>query len=86
MASADFSLFVVTTKALVRPPQVRRDNLPLMSLLHLLCGIRAVLDFTLFGKLVRPCSAFYEVSVRQCECLPPAFFRFHLTMDTLAFS
>src|SRR5699024_3878275 len=31
----------------------KNDNLPLMSLLHLLCRIRAVLDFTLFGKLIR---------------------------------
>ncbi|EDV00136.1 hypothetical protein BACCOP_00003 [Phocaeicola coprocola DSM 17136] len=28
--------------------------------------------------------ALYEVSVRQTRCLPPASFRFHLTMDTLA--
>ncbi|WP_234945841.1 hypothetical protein, partial [Atopostipes suicloacalis] len=35
----------------------KNNNLPLMSLLHLLCGIRAVSDFTLFGKLIRPCSA-----------------------------
>ena len=55
--SADFSLFVVTTKSLVRPPRVRRDNLPLMSLLHLLCRICAVSDFTLLCKLIHPCSA-----------------------------
>ncbi|MCI5707335.1 MAG: hypothetical protein MR298_08450, partial [Odoribacter sp.] len=29
--------------------------------------------------------ALYEVSVRQTRCLPQASFRFHLTMDTLAF-
>ncbi|OUP26301.1 hypothetical protein B5F25_20610 [Bacteroides sp. An19] len=37
----------------------------------------------------QPCPrshALYEVSVRQTRCLPPASFRFHLTMDTLAFS
>ena len=28
--------------------------------------------------------ALYEVAVRQTRCLPPAYFRFHLTMDTLA--
>ena len=28
--------------------------------------------------------ALYEVSVRQTKCLPPASFRFHLTMDTIA--
>ena len=27
--------------------------------------------------------ALYEVSVRQARCLPPAYFRFQLTMDTL---
>ena len=26
----------------------------------------------------------YEVPVRQAKCLPPASFRFHLTMETLA--
>ncbi len=35
----------------------KNDNLLLMSLLHLLYRIRAVLDFTLFGKLIRPDSA-----------------------------
>ena len=28
--------------------------------------------------------ALYEVTVRQARCLPPASFRFHLTMETLA--
>ena len=86
ITSADFSLFVVTTKSLMRPPQVRCDNFPLMSLLHLLYGFRAVLDFTLSCKLIHPNPALYEVSVRQCKCLPPASFRFHLTVDTLAIS
>jgi hypothetical protein len=35
----------------------KRDNLPLMCLPHLHHGIRAVLDFTLFGKLVHPINA-----------------------------
>jgi hypothetical protein len=43
------------------------------------------LDFALFCKLIRPTNALYVVSVRQAEGLPPASFRFHLTMDTLAF-
>ncbi len=30
--------------------------------------------------------ALYPISVRHIKCLPPASFRFHLTMDTLAFS
>ena len=29
--------------------------------------------------------ALYVISVRQTEGLPPASFRFHLAMDTLAF-
>ena len=29
--------------------------------------------------------ALYAVSVRQARLLPPASFRFHLAMDTLAF-
>ncbi|WP_232617481.1 hypothetical protein, partial [Aerococcus urinae] len=58
----------------------------LMSLLHLLSQIRAVLDFTLLGKLIHLLTAFlYEVSVRQCKYLPPTSFRFHLTVDTLVF-
>ena len=51
---------------------------------HLHRGIRAVLDFALCGKLVRPTYAFYVIPVRQAGDLPRASFRFHLTMDTLA--
>ena len=32
--------------------------------------IRVALDFVLFSKLVRPCSAFYEISVCRPETLP----------------
>jgi hypothetical protein len=48
MTSADFSLFVVTTgiPASETSPG-KNDNLPLMSLPHLLQEIRAVLDFAL---------------------------------------
>jgi len=42
------------------------------------------LDFALSSKLVRSNSAFYAISVRRFGTLPPASFRFHLTMDTLA--
>ena len=52
---------------------------------HLHPGIRAVLDFVLFSRLIRPKYALYAVSVRRTEGLPPASFRFHLAMDTLAF-
>jgi len=52
---------------------------------HLLYGVWAVLDFVLFSKLVRSNSALDAVLVHRAETLPPASFRFHLTMDTLAF-
>jgi hypothetical protein len=60
------------------------NRFPLTYLPHLHHGIRAVLDFALYGKLIRPVYAFYAVPVRQTEGLPSASFRFHLTMDTLA--
>ena len=52
---------------------------------HLHLRVRSVLDFVLFGQLVRPEYAFYAVSVRQTGILLRASFRFHLAMDTLAF-
>src|SRR5699024_2076308 len=75
MTSADFSLFVVTTESLVRPPQVRCDNLPLMSLLHLLCRIRAVfigLHFVLqaYPSLFSLNMKFLFVSASVCLRLP----------------
>ena len=48
---------------------VKSDNLPLIYLPHLHRGIRAVLDFALSGKLVRPTYALYVISVRQTEGL-----------------
>ena len=63
----------------------KRDHLHLIYLPHLRFGIRAVLDFVLCRKLVRSEYAFYAVSVRQTEVLPPTSFRFHLTVDTLVF-
>ena len=52
---------------------------------HLQFKVRSVLDFVLFGKLVRPAYALYVISVRQTGILLRASFRFHLAMDTLAF-
>jgi hypothetical protein len=52
---------------------------------HLLYGIRAVSDFVLFGKLIHSNSALYAVLVHRARILPIASFRFHLTVDTLAF-
>jgi hypothetical protein len=40
-----------------------------------------------FGSQTRPMRpAFYSVLAHQAEILPPASFRFHLAMDTLALS
>ncbi|MBN1190402.1 MAG: hypothetical protein JXA46_11665, partial [Dehalococcoidales bacterium] len=54
-------------------------------LLHLHHKPRIALDFVLLCKLIRFTYALYAVPVRQAGILPPASFRFHLTMDTLAF-
>ena len=43
-----------------------------------------LLDFDLDGGLI-PSDSLYTVPVRQARGLPPASFRFHLTVDTLAF-
>ena len=63
---------------------IKNGILHLMSPLHLHHGIRVVLDFVLYSKLVRSIYALYVVSVRRCETLPSASFRFLLTIDTLA--
>jgi hypothetical protein len=42
----------------------------LFSMHYLPSGIQVALDFVLYGKLVRPCSALYKVSVRRPETLP----------------
>ena len=55
-----------------------------MSPPHLHHGVRVVLDFVLYRKLVRSTNTFYAVSVRRCRILPTASFRFRLTTDTLA--
>jgi len=44
-----------------------------MYLPHLLYGVRAVLDFVLSCKLVRPNSASYAVLVHQVGTLPTGF-------------
>jgi len=51
---------------------------------HLLYRACAVSDFVLCGKLIRPNSASYVVLVHRVGILPPASFRFHLAMDTIA--
>ena len=53
---------------------------------HLQDWPRIVLGFSLCGNLTRLLPALYVISVRQTRDLPPASFRFHLTVDTLALS
>ena len=50
---------------------------------HLHHLARIVLGFVLFGKLTHQAYALYAVRVPQTGALPPASFRFHLTVDTL---
>ena len=49
---------------------IKSSNLPLIYLPHLHHGVRAVWDFVLLGRLVRPVYALYAISVRQTESLP----------------
>ena len=90
MASADFSQFVVTTHffrirllhASVRPPRVLTHSFPLY-LPYLPQSIPcSYWTLTLLGALSSS-GALYMVSVRQARVLPPSFFRFCLTADTL---
>ena len=41
-------------------------------------------SFVLLSKLTQPYLALYEIRVPRTGVLPPASFRFHVTMDTLA--
>lgn len=54
-----------------------------MYLLHIHLGFRVALGFILFGRLTHRRMP-YAVPVRQVGGLPPASFRFHLAVDTLA--
>ena len=76
---------ILPSKRIRQTSPGKNDNLPLVYLPDLLHGVRVVLDFVLNCKLVRPKSALYLVLVHQTEILPPASFRFHVTVDTLAF-
>jgi hypothetical protein len=97
MASADFCHFNRTSLHGLSPwgfiplqatiwqtSSGKNDNLHPICSPHLLYGVRAVLDFVLSCKLVHPKTAFYAVFVHRVGTLPPASFRFHLTVDTLA--
>ena len=90
MASADFSQFVVTTHffrirllhASVRPPRVLTHSFPLY--LPYLPQSIPCSDWTLtYAGVLSSSGALYMVSVRQARVLPPSFFRFCLTTDTL---
>ena len=88
MASADFSRFVVTACpcgfALETSP-VMDVFFPSYTRLIYSESSEQLLDFVLFCRLIRSLKPWYQVSVRRVRCLPTASFRFHLTMDTLAF-
>ena len=90
MTSADFSQFVVTARLLSLKPRLR--NLPsygrtLSGLypLGLLSAVRIVIGLLLPLQHYPCLPALYQVLVHRASRLPPASFRFHLTMDTLAF-
>jgi hypothetical protein len=59
---------------------------PSIYLLHLLSFAFGSKDFVLVGRLIQRMLASYEVRVPQAGGLPPASFRFHLAMNTLALS
>ena len=96
MVAADFWLFSRTSRhrlSSLKKKHPRRINqistgklafLHPIYLPHLHTLSRIALDFVLFCKLVRLRYALYAVPVRQARTLPPASFRFHLAVDTLA--
>ena len=91
MTSADFSQFVVTARLpFFLKPRLR--DLPsygrtLSGLypLGLLSAVRIVIGLLLPLQHYPCLPALYQVLVHRANRLPPASFRFHLTMDTLAF-
>ena len=90
MTSADFSQFVVTARLPILKPRLR--DLPsygrtLSGLypLGLLSAVRIVIGLLLPLQHYPCLPALYQVLVHRANRLPPASFRFHLTMDTLAF-
>ena len=88
MASADFSRFVVTAC----PCGLALETSPVMdvffpSYTRLIYSESSgqLWDFVLLCRLIHSHKPWYQVSVRRVRCLPKASFRFHLTIDTLAF-
>ena len=60
----------------------QRKPLPLLRLVMDFISRR---NFILFCRFIHSHKPWHQVSVRWVRCLPKASFRFHLTMDTLAF-
>ena len=90
MTSADFSQFVVTARLLYLKPRLRdlpSYGRPLSGLypLGLLSTLRLLIALSLHRQHYPCLPALYQVPVPRANRLPPASFRFHLTMDTLAF-
>ena len=93
MASADFSLFVVTTYFFriclldtpVRPPRVLTHSFPLY-LPYLPRTIPCSYWTLACVGALSSSEALYMVSVRQARVLLQSFFRFRLTADTLDLS
>ena len=94
MTSADFSTFSHTSlyglsfiffSHIVETSTDKCIDFHPIYLPHLHFKVRSVLDFALFGKLVRLDFAYYAVSVRQTGILLLSSFRFHFAMDTLDF-
>ena len=83
MTSADFSWLALLRDSEILPPHVHETSpvkdilFPSYTCLIYLGHFRIAIGL--------PCPpALYQVSVRQARCLPPASFRFHFSMDTLA--
>ena len=91
MTSADFSQFVVTARLIFFLKPRLRDlpsygrTLSGLYPLGLLSAVRIVIGLLLPLQHYPCLPAFYQVLVHRANRLPPASFRFHLTMDTLAF-
>ena len=88
MASADFSRFVVTACPLgfaLETSPVMNVLFPSYARLIYSGSSEQLWDFALSCRLIHSQKPWYQVSVRRVRCLPTASFRFHLTVDTLAF-
>ena len=88
MASADFSrqaLLHTSFGTYVRETSAGKLTIfPVIYPPHLHLGFRVALGFNLISSLTHPRMP-HVIPVRRTNGLPRASFRFHLTMDTLAF-